>query len=291
MKSMTGFGEGEASGPQGRCVVQIQSVNGKYFKLLVNLQREIAPLEPRVRGYLQKRIKRGQVSASMTYTPPGGSLERMTLDRRSCKELAEQFRKVRSWLGLEGNIDLMTLVTTGAVMRKETVGLPRRAIWAVLRKALASACDGLSKSQEREGWVITRDFIKRWRRVDSLIGRIDRLRNRSARKYEEKIRRRVRTVLHGAHYDENRLLAEVSIFADRVDVSEEIVRLRSHMKHFRQLMLSGAEVGKKLDFVTQEIMREVNTCANKANDALISRLAIEVKAEMEKMREQLQNVQ
>jgi len=291
MKSMTGFGEGEESGPNGTCSVQIQSVNAKYFKLVVNLQREIAALEPRIRSYLQRKIGRGQVSVSVSYVPAEGGLERVTIDRRSCADIAEQLRKVSSWLGLKGELDLMTLVATGAVLRKETVGLSRRAVWALLKKALADACESLAVSQEREGRAITRDFIARWRRVDSLIGKIDRMRVRSARRYEEKIRKRVRTVLKGAHYDESRLLAEVSIFAERVDVSEEIVRLRSHMRHFRHLMLSEEEVGKKLDFLAQEIMREVNTCSNKANDAGISRLAIDIKAEMEKIREQVQNVQ
>jgi uncharacterized protein (TIGR00255 family) len=133
--------------------------------------------------------------------------------------------------------------------------------------------------------------MKRWRRVGSLVAAIDRLRTRSARRYEEKIRARVRTILGGAAYDEGRLLAEVSLFADRVDITEEVVRLKSHLRHFRRLLLSGEEAGKKLDFVAQEIMREANTCANKASDARISRLAIEIKAELEKIREQLQNVQ
>ena len=101
----------------------------------------------------------------------------------------------------------------------------------------------------------------------------------------------MRTILEGAHYDEIRMLAEVSIFADRVDITEEIVRARSHLKQFRQMLYSHSEVGKKLDFTVQEILREVNTASNKANDAFISRLVIEIKAEMEKIREQLQNVQ
>lgn len=291
MKSMTGYGEGEAKGPFGRCSVQIQSVNGRYFKLTANVPREIASLEPRIRGFLQERIGRGQVTAYAVFTPPEGSTERVMIDRRACKELAAQFRKVASWLRLEGGLDLRTLVNTGAIVRTETVGLSRKPVWGLVRRALADACSDLARSQEREGHALANDFIKRWRRVDSLIAKIDALRALSSRRYEEKIRRKVRTVLEGASYDEARLLAEVSIYADRIDITEEIVRLRSHMKAFRALLAAAGEIGKKLDFTMQEIQREVNTASNKANDAHISGIAIEIKAEMEKIREQLQNVQ
>jgi len=291
MKSMTGFGEGEARGSFGACAVQIQSVNSRYFKLIVNLPREIASLEPEVRSYLQKRVGRGQVTASALFTPAEGSLERVGIDRKACKELAAQLKKIGSWLGIKGELDLATLVHTGAIVRKEGVNFSRGPVWGLVRRGFEAACDDLEKSQAREGRIITRDFIRQWRRVDSLINRIDRARSHSSHRYEEKIRRKVRTILEGASYDESRLLAEVSIFADRVDITEEIVRIRSHLKQFRQLLSRTDEVGKKLDFTIQEILREVNTVANKANDALISRLAIEIKAEMEKIREQLQNVQ
>jgi uncharacterized protein (TIGR00255 family) len=291
MKSMTGYGEGEAKGAFGRCSVQIQSVNGRYFKLTANIPREIAPLEPRIRGFLQERTGRGQVTAYLVFTPPEGSMERVVIDRRACKELAAQFRKISSWLRLEGGLDLRTLVNTGAIVRTEMVSLSRKPVWGLVRRALAAACEDFAKSQEREGLALANDFVRRWRKVDSLIAKIDLLRAGSARRYEEKIRGKVRTVLEGASYDEGRLLAEVSIYADRVDITEEIVRLRSHMKGFRRLLSAAGEIGKKLDFTMQEIQREVNTSANKANDARISGLAIEIKAEMEKIREQLQNVQ
>ncbi|MCX6355483.1 MAG: YicC family protein [Candidatus Aureabacteria bacterium] len=291
MKSMTGFGDGEARGVSGRCTVQIQSVNSKYFKLNVNLEREIAFLEPKIRSYLQTRIGRGQVTAYVIFTPQEGGRERVVIDRSVCKDLATQFLKIRSWLKLNGGLDMQTLVNTGAVVRKEAVAVSRRPIWMLLRQGLSAACNDLKESQAREGRAITRDFLKQWRRVDALLNKIDARRPKSVRRYEERIRRKVRTMLEGAKYDESRLLAEVSIFADRVDITEEIVRLRSHLEHFRQLIAAGGEVGKKLDFIIQEIMREVNTSSNKANDASISRLAIEIKAEMEKIREQLQNVQ
>jgi len=291
MKSMTGYGEGTARGPFGRCSVQIQSVNGRYFKLTANIPREIAPFEPRIRSYLQERTGRGQVTAYVIFTPPEGSTERVVIDRRACRELAAQLRNVGAWLRLEGGLDLSTLVATGAVARTEMANLARRPVWGLVRRALAVACDDLARSQEREGSRLAGDFVRRWRRVDSLIARIDALRAQSTRRYEEKIRRKVRTVLEGASYDEARLLAEVSLYADKVDITEEIVRLRSHMKSFRALLAANGEVGKKLDFTMQEIQREVNTSANKANDARISTFAIKIKAELEKIREQLQNIQ
>lgn len=291
MKSMTGFGEGEAESSYGHCTAQIQSVNGKYFKLNLNLPREVASFEPAIRRYLQGRLGRGQVSAYLVFRPAEGGMERVTIDRQACKELAAQLRKVGSWLGLQGGLDLATLVRTGAIVKSEMVNFAKVSVWGLVRKGFEAACDNLEKNQAREGRMITRDFIARWRKVESLIGRIDRARAKSSRRYEEKIRKKVRTILDGAHYDENRLLAEVSIFADRVDITEEIVRAKSHLKQFRRLISSHDEVGKKLDFTVQEILREVNTTSNKANDAFISRLVIEIKAEMEKIREQLQNVQ
>lgn len=291
MKSMTGFGEGEAESLYGHCAVQIQSVNGKYFKLGLNLPREIASFEPAIRRYIQGRLGRGQVSAYVGFTPPEGGMQRVTIDRQACKELAEQLKKVGVWLGLQGGVDLATLVRTGAIVKSEAVSFPKAPVWGLVRRAFEAACDNLEKNQAREGRMIMRDFIGRWRKVESLIERIDRARLQSARRYEEKIRKKVRTILEGVNYDENRMLAEVGIFADRVDITEEIVRVKSHLKQFRRLLSSQSEVGKKLDFTVQEILREVNTSSNKVNDAFISRLAIEIKAEMEKIREQLQNVQ
>lgn len=291
MKSMTGFGEGEAENLYGHCTVQIQSVNSKYFKLSVNLPREVASFEPAIRRYLQKRLGRGQVNAYLAFTPAEGGMQRVAIDRRACKDLAAQLKEVGAWLGLQGGLDLATLVRTGAIVKNEPVNFSKGPVWGLVRKGFEAACENLEKNQAREGRMIARDFIKRWRKVESLIGRIDKARPKSSRRYEEKIRKRVRTILGGAHYDEGRLLAEVSIFADRVDITEEVVRTRSHLKQFRRLLSSQGEIGKELDFTVQEILREVNTASNKANDAFISRLAIEIKAELEKIREQLQNVQ
>lgn len=291
MKSMTGFGEGEAGGEMGSCRVQVQSVNSRYAKIGVNLSREFASLEDELRKFTQKRVGRGKVSVSVSLTPAGGTVERVTIDRNACRDLAAQMKKVQGWLGLEGPLDMRVLVNTGAVVKRETVRVSRRSAGLLLRKALSSACGELAASQEREGRVLFRDLMKRWRKIDSLTAKIDALRPRAQRRYEERLRTKVRTVLEGAQYDRDRLLAEVSIYADRVDITEEIVRLGAHLKNFRRLLVSRGEVGKKLDFTVQEILREVNTCANKANDARISRVVIEIKAELEKIREQLQNVQ
>ncbi|MDD5557679.1 MAG: YicC family protein [bacterium] len=291
MKSMTGFGEGEARGPQGRCAVQIQSVNGKYGKITANLPREFAALEPRVRDLLRERIGRGQVTVSVSHAPPGGSAERATVDEAACRHLASQLGRVRAGLRLEGRLDLATLVATGAVVRRESLGVPRRSAWGLLRRALEDACDGLDRSRAREGRAIARDIARRRGRVASLVDGVDRLRGRSARAHEARIRGKLRRLLAGVPVDEARLLAEASVYADRVDITEEIVRLRAHLDHFRGHLAARGEIGKRLDFTVQEMMREANTCANKACDARISRLVIGIKAELEKMREQIQNVQ
>ncbi len=291
MRSMTGFGEGEAKGSPGRCAVQITSVNSRYLKLNIKLSREIAFLEPRVRDFLKEKIGRGQYNVWVNFLPSRGGYERAVVDRKACRNLAMQFKKVQKGLGIKGDIDLMTLVNTGAIIKRETVPLSRGPVWSLLRLALVSACKELVGSQEREGLMIKQDLLKRWRKLDALAGKINSLRLQATRRYEKKLQKRVRTILDGVNYDESRLLAEVSIYADRVDISEEMVRIQSHLKHLRKLLLAKRETGKKLDFTIQEILREVNTSANKANDDRISRIAIDAKAEMEKIREQLQNVQ
>ena len=291
MKSMTGFGEGEAKSEIGRCAVQMQSVNSRYFKLNIGLPRELAALEPKVRNFLQKKIGRGQLGVHISFIPPGGSMERVTVDRRACKELAVQLNGIRRWLNIKGPLDMSTLVNTGAILKREMVRVSERPVWTLVRKALAHAREELLGSQENEGRLIYHDFVKRWRKVDSLSWRIEALRPRAVRRCEERIHEKVRTILGGANYDERRLLAEVSIYADRVDITEEMVRFRSHLKNFRRLLQGKGEIGKKLDFTIQEILREVNTITNKANDAAISRIAIDIKAELEKIREQIQNIQ
>jgi uncharacterized protein (TIGR00255 family) len=291
MRSMTGFGEGEAKGQLGRLTVQINSVNSRYFKLKINMPREFARIEPRVRLYLKDRIGRGQYGMYVGFESSEKSGERAVIDRKACRDLARQFKSLKKRLGIRGDLDMMTLVSTGAIVKRETTSVSRRPMWALLREAVASACEELLKSQEREGRTIKHDLLKRWRKVNILSRKIDDLRVQASRRFERKIRKKVRTILEGAHYDESRLLAEVSIYADKVDITEEVVRLNSHLKHLRTLLAGKSENGRKLDFTVQEILREVNTCANKANDDRISRIVIHIKSELEKMREQLQNVQ
>ena len=291
MRSMTGFGKGTSRGAAGACEVHIQSVNGRYSKIGVALPAELSALETGVRRFLQGRVGRGKVSVSVSFSPAGGAPDRPVIDRKACRDLATQMRKVQRWLGLEGPIGMRDLLMTGGVITRKGAPIPVRPAWALVRRALASACEDLAASQIREGKALGKDILKRWRRIDALTWKVDELKKGSVRRYERRLRDKVRTVLEGEMCDERQLLAAVTLYADRVDYTEEIVRLRAHLASFRRLLSARGEVGKKLDFTVQEMLREANTCSNKANDERVSRIIIEIKAELEKIREQLQNIQ
>lgn len=299
VRSMTGFGRGEASGPAGRLTVEVKAVNHRFSEVVVRYPRQLAALEEKVRKEVQARIARGRVDVFLAWEPGGTAGRQVKVDKdlavayhSALKELGEA---IGSTVELSGEM-LARLPEVLAVTEAE-VNLD--ALVPTLEEALGAALTALVAMREREGQALAADLRARIARIDGIVQMIARRAPHVVEEYRQRLQRRLEELLPGSPLEPGRLAQEVVLFADKCDITEELKRLASHLSQFRgELDGRGAEgdgtpaaVGRKLDFLVQELGREINTIAAKANDLTITNGAVEVKTELEKVREQVQNIE
>ncbi len=290
IKSMTGYGRA-AFVHRGRTLtVEVRAVNHRHAEFGVRLPRELAPLEARVREALQKLIPRGSVSAVVAPAGPEPSPPPV-IDRERIRQYAAQLKALKRELGLKGGAGLRTLLALPDVVSPPNDGDHGDAAWEPLSRGLAAAVRGLDAMRRREGAALQRDLEGRNRRILSLIGRIAaRVRRRPAL-LRRRLRQRITDIAGGLRLDPARLAQEAALLADRSDITEELVRLRSHCSAFAAYLRQQQPVGRRLDFLLQEMNREANTIGSKAGDSAVSQLVVELKDQIEKLREQVQNVE
>lgn len=293
MKSMTGYGRGECAEGGFKITVELSSVNRKQAEIAASLPRELEPLEPLVRDEVNRRIARGRVSVRIALHASQGSAERLLrLDVPLARAYALELQRLAKELKLEGGVTLEALLRAPGVLQTDDVPEDPEQFWPATQKALQKALDALVKMRTREGRHLAEDLKAR---VELLRTATSTIRERAPEvttRYRDQLRERIRTAgLPLPAEDDERLLKEVVYFADRSDISEELTRLQSHFAQFEDCVKSKDPVGRTLDFLAQEINREVNTIGSKANDAAISREVVTMKAELEKFREQVQNVE
>jgi len=288
--SMTGYGRAEAAAGGAKLVVELRSVNHRYSEFSVRLPQELSPLEPRVKQLLQQRIARGSVTAVVS---AGGRDDGRSaaIDTARAAQYLAQLRALKKELGIKGGVDLRTLLALPEVVsyRAETAAPDDG--WELLSAALAGALARLEQTRKREGVVLERELRGRLQRMTRTVARIEaRARTRPAR-YRRQLQARVKDIAENCKLDPARLAQEIALFADRVDITEELVRFRSHCAAFAAALRQPRPVGRRLDFLLQELNREANTIGSKANDAAVAQLAVGLKEQIEKMREQAQNVE
>jgi uncharacterized protein (TIGR00255 family) len=290
IRSMTGFGAGRGGAGGEEFDAEVRSVNHKFCEVKVRLPRELGALEGDVVRQVKERLARGGVEVALRRGGGRGALA-PRVDLELAASYARAFEEVRRRLGLAGE------VTLGAVLQAEgVVALDERAVdleaaRAAVAGALAQALDALAAMREREGAALARDLESRLATVEALGGRIEEASPRTIQFYRERLAERVQELSRGLAPDPVRLATEVALFADRVDVSEEVTRLRSHLAQMRDLLRSREPAGRKMDFLVQEMHREANTIGSKSQSADIAGAVVALKAEIERMREQVQNVE
>jgi uncharacterized protein (TIGR00255 family) len=292
IRSMTGYGRSEVQTPGGRFTVEMRSVNHRFSEVLVRLPRDLAPLEDRVRAVVQGRVLRGRVEVTIMREDRASRGKTVRPDLDLASAYAQAMRELAAALGLPEGPSLAQVVSFPDVVRVEETKEDLDVLWPVLAPAVDAAAGELVEMRESEGRRLAEDLALRLIRLDELaVGVADRSRA-SVGDYVSRLRERIAGLLGEVPVDEGRLAAEVAIFAERSDVSEEVTRLRSHVAQFRA-DLQGADgaIGRRLEFVLQEMGREVNTTGAKANDLDITRAVIAMKGELESMREQIQNVE
>ena len=291
MNSMTGYGRGEAARGGAKFTVEISTVNRKQAELSLYLPRELDALESRARDEINAKVSRGRIAARVQWTAKSGPRAQVEIDRNLAKEYAKEYRNLATDLKLGGEVSLDTILRAPGVLQTSEEELDVESLWTPLRTAVRAALKELLAMRAREGANLKKDLQKRIDALQKSVKAVKRQAPKTVRRHREALLDRLNQSGLDLKLDDERVLKEVALFADRIDITEELTRLESHFGQFADYAKSKGPVGRTLDFLSQEMNREVNTIGSKANDPLISRLVVAMKSELEKFREQVQNVE
>ena len=293
IRSMTGFGRCRDTVDGRDVTVEIRSVNNRYLDCSVHISRRMAYLEDRVKPYLQQKgISRGKVDVRITAEDSGGEALK-ELDPERVRDYLRSLRRLRDEFGLKDDISVMTVAKNAELFTAKPPVEDPESDWAALLPVLGRATDALLAAREREGESLCRDIRSKLTGIRQTVDRIEALSAESLAQYRERLTERLRTVL--AEYrltpDDGRILTECAVYADKISVDEELVRLRAHLDAVEQVLAGDGAAGRRLDFLLQEIHREINTTGSKCSSAPVAGLVVDVKCELEKVREQIQNLE
>lgn len=288
---MTGYGRGEVDHGGAKLSVELNSVNRKQSDIVVNLPRDLAELEPRIRQTINEKISRGRMNVLVTLQESANGARKLALDTGLARSYHEAMLTLQKELSAPGEITIGTILQAPGVMRSPEHSIDAAEAWPVLQQALAAALAELIKMREREGKHLAKDLIHRLKVLRREIKEVRALYPDVVKKYRSALLERIEKAGLNLPIDDERLLKEVSFFADRSDISEELTRLESHLAQFAHHLRKNEPVGRTLEFITQEIFRELNTLGAKSNDAAISKHVVVCKSELEKIREQIQNLE
>jgi len=293
MKSMTGYGRGECSQDGFKITAELAAVNRRQSEISVNLPRELEMLEAQVRDAINGAVARGRVTARLGIHAAEGKLSaRMHINIPLAKAYAAELGRLAKTLKLSGKVSLDQIIRAPGVFQSDEELVEAETIWPLVEKAVKQALAALVKMREREGHHLARDLSARIEVMRAAVEKIQTQAPQTTENYRRQLVERIKCAgLENIAPDDERLLKEIVLFADRSDISEELTRLQSHFLQFDDCRKSREPVGRTLDFLAQEMNREINTIGSKANDALISREVVTLKAELEKFREQAQNVE
>ena len=291
IKSMTGFGRCEVQEAERKITVEMKSVNHRYLDVNIKMPKKLNFFEAAIRNELKKYIQRGKVDIFITYEDFTESNVCVKYNKELAAEYMEYLQKMAEDFGLDNDVRVSGLSRYPEVLTMEEQTIDEEALWQLLDKAIEGAAEGFVETRIKEGQNLREDLIEK---LNGMLSHVDFITERSPQiiaEYKQKLEDKVKDLLGDVKVDESRLLMEVTIFADKVCVDEELVRLRSHIETTRDTLISGGSIGRKLDFIAQEMNREANTILSKSNDLEISNRAIELKTEIEKVREQIQNIE
>jgi uncharacterized protein (TIGR00255 family) len=288
---MTGYGRGETDHGGTKFSVELNSVNRKQSDIVVNLPRDLTELEPRIRQTINENISRGRTNVVVSYHNGSSAPRKLALDVDLARSYHDAMRALQKELNAPGEITIGSILQAPGVMRTPEEAIDSSAAWPAVECALRAALNDLIKMREREGKHLAKDLIHRLKAMRKQIKEIRGLHPDVVKKYRATLLERIQKAGLPISADDERLMKEVTFFADRADVSEELTRAESHLAQFAHHLRRHEPVGRTLEFITQEIFRELNTLGAKANDAAISQRVVVCKAELEKIREQIQNLE
>lgn len=293
LKSMTGFGRGEFLDAEHRFTAEIKAVNHRYNEIVIRMPKTLGSLEDKIRKTVSATLQRGRIDVFITADEYGEKKRAVRVDKELAIAYHKALKEVGELIGAPAGDNVHQIARYPEVLRVEEVATEAEALWPKLQAALEAAVGNLMAMRVAEGANIQKDMMAR---IDAVIGHVAFVESRAPQvlaEYREKLLGRMRDLMAavGAEPDEARLLQEAALFADRISITEELVRLRSHLQQFKETLGTGEAVGRKLDFIIQEMNRETNTVASKANDFAVANVVVEIKSEIEKVREQIQNIE
>ncbi|MBO5896100.1 MAG: YicC family protein [Clostridia bacterium] len=291
VRSMTGFGRAQASVEGYNITVEIRSVNHRYFELYTKIPRTYSFLEEKVKALLQTEIARGKVECSVQIEATADESVVVSMNEPLAKGYVDAVEQISKTFGIANDLTAMSVARFSDVLSISKAPVDEELLWSKVSPVVSDALKGFVDMRLAEGVKLSQDVLSR---ADIILDNVSYIEERSpetVKAYSEKLLERMKAVLGDTQVDEARILTEAAIYADKVAVAEETVRLRSHIEQLHSMLESTEAVGRKLDFLVQEINREANTIGSKAQDVDIARRVIDIKAEVEKIREQIQNIE
>ena len=291
LRSMTGFGRCEITTEEYRISVEMKAVNHRYLDLGIKMPKKFNYFEASIRSLLKQYIQRGKVDLFITYEDYTEEKMALKYNRSLASEYMEYFAKMAEQFHIENDITVSDLARYPDVLVMEQVPEDEEHMWAILKGAVEEAASRFVETRVTEGENLKADLLGKLDYMDRLVAEIEERSPKIVAEYRAKLEDKVKELLQGSAIDEARIATEVTIFADKICTDEETVRLKSHIEATRAELLSGGSVGRKLDFIAQEMNREANTTLSKSSDLEVSNRAIALKTEIEKVREQIQNIE
>lgn len=292
IKSMTGFGRCEMADGERKFTVEMKGVNHRYLDVNIRMPKKLNFFETSIRNLLKQSVSRGKVDIFITYEDLSEGQAVLKYNETLAKEYLNRLKQMEESFGLENDIRVSTLSRYPEVLTMEEQAIDEEELWSGLKKAMEGAVAQFVETRRLEGENLRKDIIEK---LDSMLRLVAYIEERSPQiiaEYRTKLEEKVKELLGDTQMDEGRIAAEVVVFADKICTDEEVVRLKSHIGHMKEVLLSDeGGIGRKLDFIAQEMNREANTILSKANDLEVSNRAIDLKTEIEKVREQIQNIE
>ena len=291
IKSMTGFGRAEVMEENRKFTVEIKSVNHRYFDVNIKMPKKLGFFESTIRNLLKEYMQRGKVDVFITYEDYNENNVALKYNEEIAREYLTHLNAMAEQFDLQNDITVGKLSKYPEVFTMEEQDVDEKELWSVLEKALRQACEQFVALRITEGENLKKDLVEK---LNEMLKNVDFIEERSPQilsDYRSRLEAKVKELLEDTQIDDGRIAAEVTIYADKICVDEETVRLRSHIQGTKDALEEGGSIGRKLDFIAQEMNREANTILSKANDLAISDTGIELKTNIEKVREQIQNIE
>ncbi len=291
IKSMTGFGRAEAVTKEWKITVELKSVNHRYLDLNIKMPRKLNLFEGQVRNLIKTYMQRGKVDIFITYEDYTAGSVALKFNRDLAAEYLGYLKEMEQEFRLKNDISVTMLSRYPEVLTMEEQPVNEEKLWNCLEAPLKEACRRFVEAREREGEHLKKDLLAKLDGLDEKVSMVEKRSPEVVQAYREKLETKVHELLEDSQIDDNRIAAEVVLFSDKICNDEETVRLHSHIRGMKKILSEQEGIGRKLDFMAQEMNREANTILSKSSDIQISDIAIDLKTEIEKIREQIQNIE